>query len=72
MDAMNDFPTVETDRLLLREMVAADAPAVFAIHSAPDAMRWFGTDPLTELSQAHKTPCCRGDSNTRNSIGSRP
>src|SRR5512139_756300 len=47
--SMSGFPTIETDRLLLREIVAADAPALFAIHSDAQAMRWFGSDPLTEL-----------------------
>ena len=50
----SDFPTLETDRLLLREIVAADAPALFAIHGDADAMRWFGTDPLTAPEQAEK------------------
>jgi len=48
------FPTLETERLRLREIVAADAPTLFAIHSDVAAMRWFGTDPLTELAQAEK------------------
>lgn len=51
---MSDFPILETDRLLLREIVAADAPALFAIHGDGEAMKWFGTDPLTELAQAEK------------------
>jgi len=51
---MSDFPAFETDRLRLREIVASDAPALFAIHGDADAMRWFGTDPLVELSQAEK------------------
>ncbi|WP_284617189.1 GNAT family N-acetyltransferase [Aquabacterium humicola] len=51
---MSDFPILETDRLLLREIVASDAPALFAIHGDAEAMKWFGTDPLTELAQAEK------------------
>ena len=51
---MTGFPTIETNRLLLREIVASDAPALFAIHADAQAMRWFGTDPLTELAQAEK------------------
>ena len=51
---MNDFPSLETERLLLREIVAADAPAMFAIHGDADAMRWFGTDPLVDPAQAEK------------------
>lgn len=49
---MNSFPTLRTQRLHLRELVASDAPAVFAIHSDADSMRWFGSDPMTDLSQA--------------------
>lgn len=52
---MCDFPTLETDRLLLREIVASDAPDLFAIHGDAEAMRWFGTDPLTDIQQARKT-----------------
>lgn len=51
---MGDFPTLETDRLILREIVATDAPVLFAIHGDADAMRWFGTDPLADLQQAEK------------------
>ncbi|HSW04966.1 GNAT family N-acetyltransferase [Aquabacterium sp.] len=46
------FPTIETPRLLLREIVADDAPALFAIHGDPDLMRWFGSDPLPDLAAA--------------------
>ena len=51
---MTGFPTIETDRLLLREIVASDAPALLAMHGDAQAMRWFGSDPLTELAQAEK------------------
>lgn len=49
---MTAFPTLRTQRLYLRELVASDAPAVFAIHSDADSMRWFGADPMTDLVQA--------------------
>jgi [ribosomal protein S5]-alanine N-acetyltransferase len=51
---MSDFPPIKTDRLLLREIVAADAPDLFAIHGDAEAMRWFGSDPLTDIQQAEK------------------
>jgi ribosomal-protein-alanine N-acetyltransferase len=46
------FPTLHTARLLLREITLADAPALFAIHGDWDAMRHFGTEPVTTLAQA--------------------
>ena len=52
--SMSDFPDLETDRLLLREIVASDAPDVLAIHGDAVAMRWFGSDPLATLQQAQK------------------
>ncbi|WLH92266.1 GNAT family N-acetyltransferase [Pseudomonas sp. FP453] len=49
---MSLFPTLHTQRLCLRELVASDAPAVFDIHRDADSMRWFGADAMTELAQA--------------------
>lgn len=51
---MSDFPTLTTPRLLLREIVPTDAPALFAIHSDDEAMRWFGTDPMLAVQDAEK------------------
>lgn len=51
---MSDFPTLETSRLLLRELVADDAPALFAIHGDAKAMRWFGADPMIDVRQAQR------------------
>lgn len=47
-----DFPTLETERLRLREIVGTDAPAVFAIHGDAELMRFFGNDPLADLAGA--------------------
>jgi len=49
---VSNFPTLDTDRLLLREIVAEDAPALFTILSNAEAMCWLGTDPLSDLKQA--------------------
>ena len=49
-----NFPILETDRLILREIIAADAHALLDIHGNAEAMRWFGTDPLSDLQQAEK------------------
>jgi ribosomal-protein-alanine N-acetyltransferase len=48
------FPSLSTRRLQLREIVASDAPALLAIHSDREAMKWFGTDPLADLEAAEK------------------
>ena len=48
------FPSLSTPRLQLREIVASDAPALLAIHSDAEAMKWFGTDPLVDLEAAEK------------------
>jgi ribosomal-protein-alanine N-acetyltransferase len=50
---MSAFPTLVTPRLLLRQIIPSDAPALFANHGNAAAMPLFGSDPLTELAQAH-------------------
>lgn len=48
------FPILQTARLNLREIVPADAPALFRIHSDVDWMRWYGVDPITSLTEAEQ------------------
>jgi ribosomal-protein-alanine N-acetyltransferase len=48
------FPTLETGRLVLREIVPADATALFAVHGDPASMKWFGVDPLVDEAAAGK------------------
>jgi ribosomal-protein-alanine N-acetyltransferase len=48
------FPTLETERLVLREIAASDAPALFEIHGDAELMRWFGSEPLKDLEGAQK------------------
>ena len=48
------FPTLHTERLALRELVAADAGALLTIHGDTQHMRWFGTDPVADLAGAQK------------------
>lgn len=49
---MPAFPTLETSRLLLREITEADAPRLFQIHSNAEHMKWFGYDPVADLEGA--------------------
>lgn len=46
------FPVLETERLLLREIVNEDAPALFEVHGDPESMKWFGVDPLPDEAAA--------------------
>jgi [ribosomal protein S5]-alanine N-acetyltransferase len=45
------FPHLQTKRLLLREIILEDAPAVFAFRSDPEVQRYNG-GALTHLDQA--------------------
>jgi ribosomal-protein-alanine N-acetyltransferase len=45
---------METRRLRLREIVADDAPMLFAIHGDAELMRWYGVDPLPDIAAASK------------------
>jgi [ribosomal protein S5]-alanine N-acetyltransferase len=46
------FPVLHSERLVLREIVPADAPALLAVHGDAASMRWFGSDPLPDLAAA--------------------
>ena len=48
------FPVLETPRLVLREIVPADAPALFGIHGDAAYMRWFGSESLRVPDDAIK------------------
>jgi ribosomal-protein-alanine N-acetyltransferase len=48
------FPTLETARLVLREIVPEDVGALFEIHGDPMLMRWFGVDPIKDIAGAEK------------------
>ncbi len=52
MQEPQSFPIIETKRLLLREITRSDAANIFAIHGDPKVMRWFGADPLPDLTAA--------------------
>lgn len=52
MTALVPFPSLETERLRLREISSADADDLFAIHGNPELMRFFGCDPLADVAAA--------------------
>ncbi len=48
------FPTLTSRRLRLREIVGSDVQAVFDTGSDVGTMRWYGSEPFTELAQAQQ------------------
>lgn len=44
---------LQTARLVLRPLVEADAPALFAIFSDPAVMRYWSTPPWASMDEAH-------------------
>lgn len=51
-DNMTDFPVLETERLLLREIRKDDAADLLAIQGDLNVMRWYGSEPLSNLAAA--------------------
>jgi [ribosomal protein S5]-alanine N-acetyltransferase len=48
------FPTLQLQRLRLREISLSDAATILEIHGDPVLMKWFGMDPLADLNAAQK------------------
>lgn len=46
------FPTLTTERLVLREVVDRDAEAVFELESDPIAMRFWSRPPMRDIGEA--------------------
>lgn len=51
---MNDFPVLQTERLILREIVHADAAALLGIHGDSTAMRYMFCEPMQDLEESHR------------------
>ncbi len=51
---MSDFPVLQTERLVLREIVHADAPALLGIHGDSAAMRYMFCEPMRDLEESHR------------------
>jgi len=49
---MSYFPELETQNLLLREIDDTDADGLLRIHGDAQRMKWFGSDPLTDIDGA--------------------
>jgi len=46
------FPLINMSRLVLREVVAADASALLALYADREHMQWYGIDPFPDLAAA--------------------
>lgn len=46
------FPTLETERLILREITYDDAEGIFACFSNDNVTRFYGQDSLETIDQA--------------------
>src|SRR5690606_26370416 len=46
------LPTIEATRLILRELIPEDAPALFAIFGDPEACRYWSRPPMDDLRAA--------------------
>ena len=46
------FPTITTNRLVLREGVLADAPEVFLLRSDAEVLRYINKEPIKTLEEA--------------------
>lgn len=45
---------LETDRLRIRQLTEADIPAIYAIFSHPEVMRYWASPPWTSITQAEE------------------
>ena len=50
-DAFTNFPTLTTNRLLLRQIMPGDAESLFAIRSDDESMKYFGHEPHESLNE---------------------
>lgn len=51
---MDDFPIIETERLILRGPEPKDLESVYEIHSDPEVMRYYGVLPYDSTAKAQK------------------
>ncbi len=51
-NVFNEFPLLETDRLILRELCLNDAEDIFEIYSNEEVMKYFGKNTYKKLSEA--------------------
>ncbi len=53
-DARPEMVTIRTERLVLRRATMADLPAIHALLSNPEGMRYWSTPPHTDIAQSER------------------
>lgn len=51
---MTNFPELNTQHLVLREIADTDAADLLSIHGDAEHMKWFGSDPLKDIEGAQR------------------
>lgn len=49
---LTPFPEIQTSRFMLRQMTAADAPAILALRSDDRTMQYIGKEKISSIAQA--------------------
>jgi len=52
---LDEQPTIDTGRLVLRPIERGDAGAMFAMDSSPRVHEYLGKTPITDIAQAYET-----------------
>lgn len=60
---------IETERLILREIIPEDAEAFFAMDSNPEVVKYVGIKPLTDINQSTEMIESIRNQYTENGIG---
>ncbi|WP_379966376.1 GNAT family N-acetyltransferase [Ectobacillus sp. sgz5001026] len=51
---LSQFPTLETERCLLREIISSDEQQIFEYFSDPQVLQYYGLEPFTRREQAEQ------------------
>jgi [ribosomal protein S5]-alanine N-acetyltransferase len=52
LECFDLFPVLETERLLLRELLAEDTSALFEVFRDHEVMRYYDVEPMTDIGAA--------------------
>ena len=62
----NPFPIIETERLVLREVVDADAHEIFILRTDPRVIKYLDRAPATSMEEVHQFIHTIKDAQTKN------